>query len=94
MKKFLLAICFTILSLSYSYGQPGGGLPTPPGCECCGTLSGIELSQCLDDCDNDPEGDWCSDTLPLDSNMFVLFATAILLGGYVMIKNKSKWVKN
>lgn len=90
MKKFLVALCFTILSLQYSFGQP----PTPPGCECCGTLSGPALVQCLDNCDNDPEGDWCSDTLPLDSNMFVLFGTAILLGGYVMIKNKSKWVKN
>lgn len=90
MKKFLVAICFTILSLQYSFGQP----PTPPGCECCGTLTGTDLSQCLDACDNDPEGDYCSDTLPLDSNMFVLFGAAILLGGYVMIKNKSKWVKN
>lgn len=91
MKKFLLAICFTVLSLQYSFGQPP---PTPPGCECCASESGPALYQCLDYCDNDPEGDWCSDTLPLDSNMFVLFATAILLGGYVMIKNKRKWVKN
>ena len=90
MKKFLVALCFTILSLQYSFGQP----PTPPGCECCATFSGPQLAQCIDDCDNDPEGDWCSDTLPLDSNMFVLFGTAILLGGYVMIKNKRKWVKN
>ena len=90
MKKFLVALCFTILSLQYSFGQP----PTPPGCECCATYSDPALVKCLSDCDNDPEGDWCSDTLPLDSNMFVLFGTAILLGGYVMIKNKRKWVKN
>lgn len=90
MKKFLVALCFAILSLQYSFGQP----PTPPGCECCGGFTGPALVQCLDACDNDPEGDYCSDTLPLDSNMFVLFGTAILLGGYVMIKNKRKWVKN
>lgn len=90
MKKFFLALCFTILSLSYSYSQP----PPPPGCECCASESGPDLAKCIDDCDNDPEGDYCSDTLPLDSNMFVLFGTAILLGGYVMIKNKRKWVKN
>ncbi len=90
MKKFLLALCFTILSLQYSFGQP----PTPPGCECCATLSGQALTDCNTACELDEEGDYCSDTLPLDSNMVFLFAAAILFGGYVMIKNKNKLVKN
>lgn len=90
MKKFLVAICFTILSLQYSFGQP----PTPPGCECCAEFTGQALADCNLACELDEESDYCSDTLPLDSNMYFLFATAILLGGYVMIKNKSKWVKN
>jgi len=89
MKKFLLALCFTVLGLQFMYAPP-----PPPGCECCAGIPEPELAQCIDDCDNDPEGDWCSDTLPLDSNMVFLLAVALAFGTYSVYQNKKRLQKN
>lgn len=93
MKKYILALCFTVLCLQISFSQ-GGGPPLPPGCECCGGLVNPELTDCLTACDNDPEGDFCSDTLPLDSNIFLLFGLAITFGAYSVYQNKKRLLNN
>lgn len=99
MKKYILALCFTFLCLQYNYGQYDGP-PPPPGCECCAGLAGSQfdpgtpLGACVDECDNDPEGDFCSDTLPLDSNIFLLFGLAITFGAYSVYQNKKRLLNN
>ena len=91
MKKYILALCFTVLCLQISFSQ---GPPTPPGCECCAGLAGAALITCVTNCDNDPEGDYCSDALPLDSNIFLLFGLAITFGAYSVYQNKKRLLNN
>ncbi|WP_432672619.1 hypothetical protein [Flavobacterium sp. SM2513] len=83
MKKYILALFFTFLCFQINYGQIA-----PPGCECCAGLAGPELTACLTACDEDPEGDFCSDPLPIDSNILVLLALGISFGGYSVYQNK------
>lgn len=91
MKKYILALCFTVLCLQISFSQ---GPPPPPGCECCAGLVNPELAACVTACDNDPEGDYCADTLPLDSNIFLLFGLAISFGAYSVYQNKKRLLNN
>ena len=89
MKKYILALCFTVLCLQFSFSQ---GPPPPPGCECCATAT--DVAACVTACDNDPEGDYCTDVTPLDSNIFLLFGLAITFGAYSVYQNKKRLLNN
>lgn len=91
MKKYLLALFFAVSSLQVSFSQ---GPPGPPGCECCAGLSDPDLTACLTACDNDPEGDYCSDPLPLDSNILVLLGVALSFGTYSVYQSRKRIIKN
>lgn len=87
MKKYILVLFLIITAANFSYGQPSA----PPGFENCDDCEDLaELPEQYENC----LAYFNCNTVPIDSNILVLFGTAILLGGYVMIKNKNKWVKN
>ena len=93
MKKYILALCFTILCFQFNYGQDGP--PPPAGCECCADIGGQAEIDCVDACNNwGGPGEYCVDVLPLDSNIFLLFGLAISFGAYSVYQNKRRLLKN
>jgi hypothetical protein len=84
MKKYFLALFFTILccQLNYADGPPG-----PPGCECC--AGAPDEAACLTACgSHEGPGPYCDDLVPIDSNILFLFALAVSFGSYSVYKGK------
>ncbi len=91
MKKYIIALFFIIAVANFNYAQDGP-LP-PPGCECCAGVP--DEAACLIACDQwAGPGDYCSDLVPINSNILFLFALALSFGAYSVYQSKRKLLKN
>ena len=87
MKNIFLLLLFAFLSVNYVNAQ---GIPPPPtDCETCqemfdnDAITAEQLATCL-------QANNCSTGIPINSNIFFLFASAISLGGYFFYKSHKK----
>lgn len=91
MKNIFLVVTI-LLIVNTGYSQCDGSIPPPPPqglCECnldfdpttCTYVEGLSYQECV-------EANGCA--VPINSNIFFLFASAISLGGYFFYKSHKK----
>ena len=93
MKKYILVLFLIITAANFSYGQGPGAPPGYTSCADCeeGYSNGdIPTSEGYENC----LAYFNCNTVPIDSNILVLFSLAISFGAYSVYKNKKKLLKN
>ena len=81
MKKVFLFLIFAFFSVQNNYGQ--GNPPTPP--VDCATCDELEEAGDQDGAEACRIANGCTTGVPINSNILLLFTTAIALGGYSFI---------